>query len=139
DTLRRPQADERVDDGPATEAGAGEEADRTALRADDSTAEVEVAHADELQLREVGFVAVRALLEHEHREPRPLQLRRDHGAAGTRADDAGIRLESRDRAGHGLDANRLRRLFRRRRLRDRAGIAEGVPAGIPAALVGGCI
>ena len=65
--LRRPQADERVDDRPAAERRAREQADRAALAEEEPAPQVELPGADRLELPEVRLVAVAAALEHEHR------------------------------------------------------------------------
>ncbi len=92
-------------------------------------APVEVLPRPQLELVEVGLVEVAAHLEHHHLKARLRELARDHAAARARADDHHVALE----ALPALWRQRHDRLVHRRRRRDRPGVAEGLPEGVPAA------
>ena len=134
--LRRPQADERVDDRPAAERRPRKQADRAALAEEEPTPQVELAGANRLELPEVRLVPVAAALEHEHRAAGAGELGRDHAAAGAGADHADVGAQRRPGPGRPDDGQRLRRLGGRGRLRRRTGIAERGPVRVPPGLVG---
>ena len=104
-----------VDNRAAAQRRPGEDRDGAVLARGQSAAEVELQHPGQLELLEVGLVAVLPLLEHQRLAPGALQIGRDHGAARARADHAHIGLELRGRTRDGLDLDRLGRLLRSRR------------------------
>ena len=125
-----------VDDRAAAERRAGEDRDRAVLGGGEATAEVELEHPGQLELLEVGLVAVLAHLEHDDRAPGPLELGREHAAAGPGADDAHVGLQRGGLAGECSTAIVFGACSSVGGADSGPGIAERVPVGVVPGLVG---